>query len=324
MPQSQSVVMSLIENWRKRNRRNRIYIIPTPFGFIFAACVLGMLMVGVALQSVGLVAGGMLLFIFSLLAMIETQVNIRDVDVAVKSCPPVAADDQGHILVQLKSCDLAWGIHVTVKEGQNWLRQISFMTTPTNIDAGTSAVNLALKARERGVYPYPIIVVASHFPFGIFRAWKEVEIGGLQVVFPKPVGTTSFPKLNETNEGGQKSPHAAFDAEYKCHKIWQPGETLHRIDWRASARRGVVLGRVYGEVGPAAYLMFSLPDGPGLSLELRLQQLSMWLHLAEKQHLPYGLEIVGQSVPVGLGGDHWNQVTYALATYKQATDKGVG
>ena len=151
-----------------------------------------------------------------------------------------------------------------------------------------------------------------------------MEIAGQRVVFPKPVGSTNFPKLNAKEAVGQKSARAALEAEYQYHRIWQPGESLLRIDWRASARRGVTLSRVYGEVEPAESLMFSLPDASGLSLELGLQQLSMWSHLAEERHLPYGLEIMGQCVPLGLGVDHWNQITHALATFKQPTTKEVG
>ena len=106
-----------------------------------------------------------------------------------------------------------------------------------------SSVGLSCKASplQRGVYPMPGLRLSTTFPFGFTECIRTFAAPGEIVVYPargalnRHVTTTLTSRTMRT---GQPSRSGLMNDEFHMLREYQPGDSLHRIHWRASAHFG--------------------------------------------------------------------------------------
>jgi len=106
-----------------------------------------------------------------------------------------------------------------------------------------SSVGLSCEASplQRGVYPLPEIRLSTTFPFGFTECMRTFATPGEIVVYPAR-GTLSrhmtSTLTSRTMRTGHPSRSGMMNDEFHMLREYQPGDSLRRIHWRASAHLG--------------------------------------------------------------------------------------
>jgi uncharacterized protein (DUF58 family) len=173
----------------------------------------------------------------------------------------------------------------------------------------TQVVTAFLPSQKRGRYRMERIAVRSAYPFGLFWAVRRAPVEMTYFVYPEPRGSSELPEMLAT--GTEGPPHRAGD-DFSGVRAYSPGESLRHIDWKAFARgRPLMVKQFTGGLGRELWLESRLL--PGLSLDDRLSQLTLWALEAEEGDVPYGLSVGDVHLPPAVGGEHQRRVLEALA-----------
>ncbi len=106
---------------------------------------------------------------------------------------------------------------------------------------------------QRGSFTLGPTVLASGDPFGLFPVSRQLQTGSTLLVYPYLVNVSQFPSPAGLLPGGealrrrthQVTPNAAGVREY------EPGDSLNRIHWASTARRGRLITKEF-ELDPLA------------------------------------------------------------------------
>jgi len=193
-------------------------------------------------------------------------------------------------------------------------------------------LSVRLLAERRGIYEVPGIVAVSMFPFGFFRVWRQFKVDGRLVVYPRQSGQSylaaSVPQRHRDQESKQSLHSGAGEknsqtsrpvqdaaSEYREHRVFGLGDSLHRIDWKASSRRRMKMVKVFVGGPTREQRILRWNETTVLHPELRLEQLCLWVHEAAHAYVPFALELPGVQPAFGAGDVHKQYCLRLLAGY---------
>lgn len=281
-------------------KADRIYIIPTRFGFIYTTIVVCILLSAASfgVQKGNFIVVGMVTV--GLMAMFMTHANLEKIGIDVSSeayqveelpgkltlylqnesdtehfslmvcCPSLGAKeyDQGHY----------------IGEGEN--THISVHTNP----------------QKCGFIPVNRLKISSRYPLGLFYAWKWFDIDKKIVSYPYPSGIHWYEASGR--QGRPADGEKKDDFEFSGHSKYKSGDNCKRIDWKAKARGRPLMIKEYkgGEDGD---LIFDMHHLNYLPIKEQLSQMSLWIHEAHAQGASYGIKTRMGSVPISTGEGHF-------------------
>jgi len=155
--------------------------------------------------------------------------------------------------------------------------------------------------------------IENRFPIGLFRAWSVVIPNERCLVYPKP--SSHPPPLPKTGRGEHGAAHQGEGEHFHGLREFQAGDPLRRIAWRTSARHQKLYSRVMESPREEACELNWYLLGAG-DTEEKLSILTAWVLRAERQQIPYSLEMPGDALPADLGEDHRDACLKILALYK--------
>lgn len=182
------------------------------------------------------------------------------------------------------------------------------------VPADGGAATVAIEPRARGAFRVTRLVAESSYPLGLVRGIREIPCAGDGVVWPRPDGAplSVFLAGRDSGDGGHAS--IAGNGDFAGHRRYEPGDSEHRIDWRAAAReRGLLVKTFAGGVG---VLRLAWSDCGGDD-ETRLSQLARWVVDADEAGLRYALLLPAGEIPGGSGPTHREACLRALALHPQ-------
>lgn len=148
----------------------------------------------------------------------------------------------------------------------------------------SKAIELFWTPLQRGDQKFPTIRVQSSYPAGLFGAWKIKKSSELITVFPARLGNKEFPS----------SSFIAKDSVGVLREIrdYKPGDSPKRIHWRSLAKNNQLRTLIHeGNEGQVCHLNWAQVSH--LPLEAKLQQLSLWISLADTQQIPWNIQLKG-------------------------------
>ena len=309
---------TLLQKIRMRNKM-RIYIVPTWYCLLFSICLIAYASYGISSRNVIPITGTIVLFMIEMLAMVETNMNVRDVAVLSFRCVPTPENQEGMASAEMTAIDSVWavGLSAKVKNGRS-LKPSLVSLDPKKTKSTLATVRLPPK--PRGIHDLPALQIGSRFPLGMFHAWRNITFPGTQVVYPQPKGesleTLTLAQARAEKNGPAETTHAQqLDQEYKQHKEFSPGESVRRIDWRASSRRAKIISKEFAGQPGTASLIFRWSDTTQMQPEDKLRQLSLWIQEAKARNLSYGLETPQRIIPCAQGEGQWRRCVTHLAEF---------
>lgn len=328
-------------------KRPKIYVIPTWYCALFNLFLLGLFVVGFLTRNATIIGMGFTIAFIELLSMIEAHVNLRDIEINVLPMSPIPAEDSAILPLSVRSSSDSFGVCVYALDsipkqqssvlfgrlatGGPHLRHEAavalFFWKPDSpfkpadeVTLHEQPVFLSLDFRvaKRGVYEIPEVVVVSMFPFGMFRAVRRFSLAGAFAVYPKPIAFArgldqDAEKRGESSSGSVENLGVALD--YLQHREFLKGDSLRRLDWKASSRRGIKIVKVFSGTVSTEKRTLRWSDTASKDGELKLQELSRWVHDAHHDGVQFALDIPGSKIKFGAGEHHKNDCLLLLAAF---------
>lgn len=136
----------------------------------------------------------------------------------------------------------------------------------------TQKVSTTLLAPLRGIYPAPRLVAATSYPWGLFIKRREIQCPLQLHVAPCPGQSDRVRHRGLDRSGIQSEPRRSSIGEPGELRVYRPGDSPRRIDYKASARGEDLLVRDSLDQGNDL-ATFELPQPDATDLEQVLEDL---------------------------------------------------
>ncbi|KAI3592140.1 hypothetical protein D9X30_2814 [Cupriavidus sp. U2] len=296
--------------------RRHLYILPTRSGLGFAMLLLAMLVTSLNYNiSLGFALTFLLVGI-GMSCMWMAYRNLLDLEI---SAGPVSAPFAGDVAVfalNVANHDSGARIGIEAVASSGGAPEAAPALTLDGLGQGVLAVRMA--APRRGRLALPRVTVSSRFPFGLFRVWSYADFPVTTCVYPAPERhAPPLPVVAHPDQDGDDGDIGAVSEDgIDQLRRYRPGDPLHRIAWKHSARTGRWLSRA-GHVPrlPGCWIDWNaLPTT--MDAEARLSRLCAWL-LAAGDQFDIGLRLPGVEIPPGHGATHRRACLEALAVWPE-------
>jgi uncharacterized protein (DUF58 family) len=291
-----------------RLERRRIYILPTRYGYAFAALLFVLFLWSVNYSNSMGFAFTFLLAAVAHNSMWQAHDALLGLIVHPGSAEPVFVGQDMRFQFRLENPwpQPRYGI------GLQW-RNLS----PYYVDipaSGTTVATVAIPAERRGWLCPGRLRVLTRFPLGLLQSWSWVEFTSAGLAYPAPRGRRPLPAALPNSAGGGLQEQGPGSDDYAGFRPYAPGDSPRRIAWKAAGRSEQwLVKRFTDQARPELWLDWALlGDDP---VEARLEQLCQWVLKAESDGLRYGLRLPGVQIPPGQGDNQRRRCLEALALF---------
>lgn len=296
--------------------RRHLYILPTRSGLGFTVLLLAMLTTSLNYNiSLGFALTFLLVGI-GMASMWMAYRNVLDLEVSMGPVSPAFAGGHAVFGVQVVNRDGAPRIGIEARPQAERRAPARRAAEPLTLDGDESGhLAIHLDAPRRGRLALPRITISSRFPLGMFHVWSYADFAVSTIVYPTPEPQAPPLPMAAHPDAGDDGPLGvgADDGLDQLRK-YRPGDPLHRIAWKHSARTGRWLSRT-GDVErrPGCWIDWAtLPDT--METEARLSRLCAWV-MAAGDDIETGLRLPGVEIPPGRGAVHRRSCLEALALW---------
>ncbi len=284
-----------------------IYVMPTMFGFWFGILLALTAIGGLNFNNNMVLMLGFILASIAQMTSLLAYRNLSGMTLLGFRSTPVFAGQAACFTVLLKNPEerLRFAIQLVSRESSDC----------TDIkQQATGRLELKLMTSRRGWIEMEPFRIENRYPLGLFRAWSVIIPKARCLVYPAPVPNP--PPLPKTGRGDFGATRKGEGEHLHGLREYQPGDPLGRIAWRTSARHQTLYSRVMESPCEEAcelnwYLM------GGRRTEEKLSILTAWILRAERQQIPYSLEMPAAALPAELGEDHRNACLEILALFEK-------
>jgi uncharacterized protein (DUF58 family) len=283
-----------------------IYVMPTRFGFWFGILLVLMVIGGLNFNNNMTL---LMSFVLASIAMLTTLLAYRNlVGLTLHGvlAKPVFCDETAVFRVLLRNNEARTRFALTAYSEQG--RDCGDIAP-----AETRQLELPQQTRARGWASMEPFRIENRFPLGLFRAWSVIIPRARCLVYPAPA--TNPPPLPKTGRGEHGAARRGEGEHFHGLREYQPGDPLHQIAWRTSARHEKLYSRQMESPSEEAcelnwYLLGNR------NAEEKLSILTAWIIRAERHQIPYSLEMPTAALPADLGEQHRDACLEILALYK--------
>lgn len=286
--------------------RRHVYIVPAGLSLIFIFLIVAMLLAGLNYNlNLGLILTFMLVGV-GFAAMWLTFRNLLNVQLSVQAALPIYVHDLAYFNLQLTHPDVAPRIGFNVRYGAD---EVNIDQIPAEFLAV-----LPLRGTQRGWLLLPRLRILTRFPLGLFRAWSYADLEAATLVYPAPEPMPPHLPLGAQTAAGEHIENPAAES-LDLLRTYRPGDALHTIAWKQSARQDTLISRTGLEATPQECWLdwHALPSH--LDVETKLSRLSAWVLMAMQTEVRFGLRLPGLEIPLDFGAGHQARVLTALALY---------
>lgn len=293
-----------------RLSRDRVYIVPTRAGLVYAFVVMAMLTGAI---NYSLALGHALVFLLvslGLVGMLHTYRNLMGLEIRVSPAEPVSAGEPAHFHIMVRNPGKYSRVALEWRSTEHELPVI-FQSISADSDG---SVQFSLPTVSRGVLSIPPLKVGSRYPLGLFYAWSRIWPKVHCLVYPRPV-YTPLPLGQGMAKTGELQGNSGQE-DFSGFRERQPSDSLRHVAWKAAARdmgHKPLLIKLFGGSSREELLLdWMATEG---DTEHRISTLAGWVMDAEAEGLNYGLSIPGVQIPISHGLPHRHRCLEALALY---------
>lgn len=294
--------------------QGNIYILPTKAGVVFAGTLFIMLLASINYQ---LNLGYVLTFLLAgsgIVSMHVTHGSLRGLTLHLRPTTPVFAGDAALLDVVITNKGgarhgLAVYFHEPTAQGQ----RVVWFDVPAQ---GQEVVRVSLVPPRRGWHQVPTLVVETHFPLGLFRAWTLWRPAAQQLAYPRPEMPPPPLPPAQPVPGERPLPNAPAGSELDGVRPWRRGDSMRQVAWKKVARTGEMISRDTAASGSRELrLDWHASAARGQDIEQRLSRLAAWVQSADRAGLTYALRLPGFEQHSGHGDAHRRAALERLALW---------
>ncbi len=291
--------------------QRNLYILPTKAGWSFCITLLVMLLASVNYQ---LNLGYALTFLLggaALVSMHQTHGNLRRLQLRVRPPAPVFAGEPATLEVVLDNPGgerhgVGLGLHDSRRTG------MAFCDVPAQ---GSALMRLRFTPARRGQHPLPTLLLETHFPLGLFRAWTVWRPAASALVYPAPEVPAQHLPPGQPSGGHELQARSGTGGEFEGVRAYRRGDPLRQVVWKKVARTGEMVSRDTSASAAQALVLDYAATGQA-DQEQRLSRLAAWVLAADHSGQGFGLRLPGQELPQASGEAQRRQALEALALWR--------
>lgn len=287
--------------------QRRIFIFPTQQGCYFLLVLLLLFIAAINYQNNLIYA--LVFFLASLFntAIVFTYLNVSGLRLTAGKAAPVFAGD--YVAFELHLNREAQRHHHQIQLA--WPAQPSVLADVIETDQQTQT--LLYQSQRRGRLKPGRLLLESHYPLGLLRAWSWLDMSFEVVVYPKPAALSELPASFQEGQDGREKPHSRAD-DFFGFRAYQAGDSLRHVDWRSVARGLPLQTKLYA----AKEQQQQWADWhalEGLGVEERLSVLCAWVLALEQRNQVWGLRLPGVVIAPDQGDKHCHNALTHLALW---------
>lgn len=285
--------------------QRRVFILPTQRGLAFVLLILLLLLIGFVYNNNLAYLLGFLLASVFFVTILHSFKSLAGLVIQPTRQAAVFAGQAGPFSFQIGNP----GSQPRFAVDLSLHSELSLSLAPDQ----TQTVTLYQATQQRGRQQPATLTLSSTYPLGLFRAWAPLRFDSPLLVYPKPAESSlPFPD----SEGGIDQPgqNRRSGDEFDGVRMYQPGDAIRQIHWKAFAKGQGVHSKYYAG-SSASELWLDYQQTPGHHTEERISQLCRWLVDAEQAGLRYGLLLPGVRLAPDHGATHYRDCLKALALF---------
>jgi uncharacterized protein (DUF58 family) len=302
--------LPLTDTWQLGQRN--IYILPTRAGLTYAATLVVMLLAAINYQ---LNLGYALAFMLTgaaLVSMHITHSNLRGLTLHLRPVEPHHVGQTAALEVVLTNPGRRrHGLALMFEDRGLHGKASAWCDVAAG---GQTRATLSFLPRQRGWHDTPTLVLATVFPFGLFRAWTIWRPAARVLAWPQPEDPPQALPAAVSRSGGERDARRGTGSELDGVRPWRRGDSMRQVAWKKVARSGELVSRE--TAGSAALeLWLDWSQTPGRDTEQRLSRLTAWVLMASREGVDVGLRLPQVTLPLGQGDAHRMAALRALAEF---------
>lgn len=301
---------------------NRLFIVPTAFGFSLLFMIVLLFILGTNYQNNPILIVSYLLFTWFIGAMYLCFFNLNRATLTLSDLPDTVSGEPFSMLLHL-SCK---------KSRHNWIFGLPDNSEHCVYDVtANKTLIVPCSTKQRGHQQLGDIKLQSRYPFGLFRCWTFLRFSNKQWVYPAPIAETwqlgaaaagsslqnHIDNLTLNNAAKQSSSDMDFDEL----RVYQVGQPLSRVSWKHQAKNPDAdwLVKQYSN-NDIDLKWLTLSSLTGQDLEHNLSILCFACFELSKQDTEFGLALTsslfGNKIIMPNSGEgHISECLKALAMY---------
>ena len=278
--QLKSLTQYFEQIFKKLQRPQRAYILPTAFGLATATLIVLLLLLAFVYSNNLVYAAVFFIASFCIQNMIRCAKNIEKLYVTNVSEVEVFAAQPSSCLIELENKG-RWEIIDSQISSSVFVEQLQ---VPILKPKSHQSFSIMVLFAKRGWTKLPFLRIESLFPFQMFFSWKKVEFQKQILVYPELRGVSLF----QMSESSQQLEHSD---EFLNHEIYNGSQSYLRIDWKIFARVQQLMVRKYGS-GSEINTDFTWEQTQYLlESEQRISQLALWIHECRQKNMEFSLQL---------------------------------
>ncbi len=292
----------------------KIYMLPTREGYIFAALLLALLL---ASLNYGLGLGFLICFLLAAVAIVSllhAQRNLADIAVTIGNAQPVFAGEALRFPVRFTNRMPRARHAISIEYGDRRARsRAALLELPAQ---GERELFLDLPAPRRGEWPAPAFAVATYYPLGLTRSFtRRIRPAARAMVYPRPDDSMASRQFADAQPGAAGA-HPEGD-DFVGLREFRAGDSPRRVDWKAAARMQSLKTKQFGG-SETSEIWLDYDALAPLDTETRLSRLAALIVAAERAGQRYGLRLPGEHILPAQGSAHYHRTLTALALFPAA------
>ncbi len=289
----------------------RLYILPTRFGYLYAAMQVVLLLAAINYQNSMAYMLTFLLTALGIISLWQTHKNLLGINIQLSQPKPVYQQEELTLEFKVNQANLANRYAIGLQYMDN--PPVYFGLKPQQ----HKTVNLMLAAIKRGLYKPAGIIIFSRYPTGLFHAWSWLKFDIPILIYPKPVFDTKLKQSISNEQHNKTTINTADGDDFAGLREYRLGESLKHISWKAYAQgRGKLTKTFQGYA--SASLWINWQDMTANSLEGKLSQMTGLIIQMNQEGLNYGVKLPSIEIKQSSGNAHFAHCLQTISTFQQA------
>ncbi len=177
---------------------------------------------------------------------------------------------------------------------------------------GSSTVQVAFKAVQRGLHRVPDLQAETRYPLGTFRVWTVWRPKSQVLVYPAPELHAPPLPPGEPRAGGGGAARTQQSGEFDGVRAYRRGDPLKLVVWKKAAKSDELVSRDTQQA-QRYELWLDYAACATIEHEAKLSRLTAWVLAADKLGSDYGLRLPSREIKPANGEAHKRACLEALA-----------
>ncbi|MFT6791185.1 MAG: hypothetical protein ACJA04_000385 [Cellvibrionaceae bacterium] len=298
-------------------RHRNIFILPTRAGLCFVVLIVLLWLIGTNYQNNLVLAVAFLLLAVMIVCIHHTYGNLAGLEISFIRTHPSFIGKSAQIDLKIKRLHTRQHDAVILQwPGGN-------PVSVALLKDDQSQISIFVAVTHRGWFKLPRLQVRTTYPLGLFRAWSNLNLDAVVLVYPTPIDGAVHPDTQTLDSADDKHRQTQMSGheEFAGLRKYYAGDTIGRIDWRALARGQGLATKVY-EGNTSQFLWFDWQQFAGMPREARLSRLCAGVLQQKNGASEYGLHLPGIEIQPAKGERHQQKILETLALFEWKNAKG--